>query len=106
MNTGASKYLEAIPRPPVGISGHEMDGGGGRKPKHLLAQDTSSSLVSWRQMYTSLLAPIMGHYSFRKSHHVSAAFICQQETIMGAQTHIVLTLSVNYDPWDMCQPMG
>lgn len=45
MNTGASKYLEAIPRPPVGISGHEMDGGGGRKPKHLLAQDTSSYFI-------------------------------------------------------------
>lgn len=57
-------------------------------------------------IYMSLLAPIMGHYSFRKSHHVSAAFICQQETIMGAQTHIVLALSVNYDPRDMCQPMG
>lgn len=57
-------------------------------------------------MYTSLLAPIMGRYSFRKSHHVSAAFICQQETIMGAQTHIVLALSVNYDPWDIRQPMG
>lgn len=25
---------------------------------------------------------------------------------MGVQTHIVLVLSVNYDPWDACQPMG
>lgn len=47
MNTGASKYLEAIPRSPVGISDHEMDGGGERKPKHLLIQDISFILYLW-----------------------------------------------------------
>ena len=25
---------------------------------------------------------------------------------MGAQTRIVLALSVHYDPWDECQPVG